>query len=336
MIDESVWQALEARQQTPGRSTRRLHPDSPHDIQVSVTHPALRRMLLIGTDARTADSVRQEIHGLPATRGLQLNLSSVFGNRHELQVMLTDDELAEVFTPLASDIAEVVRDAPTTETAAKAAVRRYVRWQQLLRSVAREGLSRQARCGLFGELHFLLEYVLPAVDQHMAVNSWTGPRQTNQDFQLPGAAVEVKATTARSPRTIQIANERQLDTADSTPLALVHVVLDDRRQGIGRSLNTLVDEIRSRLSSSPSAAQRFEGLLVQAGYLPNQRDLYDHDRYTPRRSEFWTVGEGFPRIVEAELPPGVGNCTYTIDVSALTAHSLTAAQLVDLIRGTHG
>lgn len=97
----------------------------------------------------------------------------------------------------------------------------------------------------------------------------------------------------------------------------------------------MVDEIRARLTS-PSASQRFESLLVQAGYLPNQRDLYDHDRYTLRRGEFWTVGQGFPRIVEAELPPGVGNCTYTIDVSALAPHSVTAEALVDLIRGTHG
>ncbi|MFJ5233044.1 PD-(D/E)XK motif protein [Kitasatospora sp. NPDC088391] len=335
MIDESMWQELEARQQTPGRSTRRLHPDSPHDIQVSVAHPTLRRMLVLGTDARTADAVRQEIHELQATRGLQLNLSSVSGNRYELQVMLTDDELTEVFTPLVSDIAEVVSNAPTTETAAEAAVHRYIRWQQLLRSVSRDGLSRQARCGLFGELHFLLEYVLAAVDQHTAISSWTGPRQANQDFQLPGAAVEVKATTARAPRTVQIASERQLDTADSTPLALAHIVLDDRQRGLGMSLNALVDEIRARLSS-PSTSQRFESLLVQAGYLSNQRDLYDHDRYTLRRCDFWTVGEGFPRIVEAELPPGVGNCTYTVDVSALATHSVTAEALVDLIRGTHG
>ena len=236
---------------------------------------------------------------------------------------------------LISDIAEVVRDAPTTETAAEAAVRRYVRWQQLLRSVSREGLSRQARCGLFGELHFLHEYVLTTVDQHTAVSSWTGPLQTNQDFQLPGVAVEVKATTARSPQTVHIASERQLDTVDSTPLALVHVVLDDRQRGLGMSLNALVNEIRGRLSS-PSAAQRFENLLIHAGYLPNQRDLYDHDRYTLRRSEFWTVEEGFPRIVEAELPPGVSNCTYTIDVSALANHCVTAEILVNLIRGTHG
>ncbi|GAA3961699.1 hypothetical protein GCM10023085_50160 [Actinomadura viridis] len=335
MIDENMWQELETRQQTPGRSTRRLYPDSPHDIHVAVTHPALRRMLLLGVDAMTTDTIRKEIYELPSTRGLQLNLSSMSGHRYELQVVLTDDELTEVFTPLVSDIVEVVRDAPTAETAAEAAVRRYVRWQQLLRSVAREGLSRQARCGLFGELHFLLEHVLTAVGQHTAISSWTGPRQTNQDFQLPGAAVEVKATTARSPRTIQIASERQLDTAGSTPLALAHFVLDDRQRGLGMSLNALVDEIRAHLTA-PSASQRFESLLIQAGYLPSQRDIYDQDRYTLRRSEFWAVGEGFPRIVEAELPPGVGNCAYTIDVSALSSHSVTAETLVDLFRGTHG
>jgi hypothetical protein len=200
--------------------------------------------------------------------------------------------------------------------------------------VARGGLSRQSRCGLFGELYFLLEYVLPAVDQLTAVNSWTGPKHTNQDFQLPGVAVEVKATTARSAHAVQIASERQLDTVDSTPLALVQIVLDDRQRGLGTTLNALVNEIRSRLTS-PSASERFENLLIHVGYLPNQRDLYDHDRYTLRRSTFWTVEEGFPRIVEAALPPGVSNCTYTIDVSALANHSVTAEILVDLIRGTH-
>jgi hypothetical protein len=335
VISDIMWHELEAHQQTPGRSTRRLHPESPHDIQLSVTHPALRRMLLLGTDAKTADTVRQEIHELQSTRGLQMNLSSVSGNRYELQIMLTDDELAEVFTPLVSDIADVVKDASTAESAAEAAIRRYVRWQQLLRSVAREGLSRQARCGLFGELHFLREYVLTTLDQHMAVNSWTGPLQTNQDFQLPGVAVEVKTSTARSPQTVQIASERQLDTVDSTPLALVHVVLDDRQHGLGVTLNTLADEIRVRLTS-PSVSQRFENLLIQVGYLRSQRDLYDHDRYTLRHSEFWLVGEGFPRIVEAGLPPGVGNCTYTIEVSALDTYRITTESLVDLMRGTYG
>lgn len=335
MISDIMWNELEAHQQIPGRSTRRIHPSSPHDIRVSVTHPAHRRMLLLGIDAKAADAIRSEIHDLQATRGLQINLSSVSGNRYELQIMLTDDELAEVFTPLISDIAEVVRDVPTAESAAEAAVRRFVHWQRLLRAVSREGLARQARCGLFGELYFLLDYVLDTVDQPTAVSSWTGPRQTNQDFQLPGAAIEVKATTARSPGTVQIASERQLDTAGATPLILVHIVLDDRQRGLGTTLNALADEIRARLTS-PSASQRFENLLVQAGYLPNQRDLYDHERYTLRHTDFWAVQDGFPRLIEADLPPGVGNCAYTIDVSALSSYSITAERLVDLIRGTHG
>ncbi|KJY36951.1 PD-(D/E)XK motif protein [Streptomyces sp. NRRL S-495] len=335
MIDESLWQELEVHQQVPGRSVRRLHPDSPHDIRVSVTHPGLRRMLLLGADAKAADIVRQEIRDLPPTRGLHLSMSAVSSWQYEIQVMLTDDELGEVFTPLVADIADVVREAPTNETAMEAAVRRYVRWQQLLRSVTREGLSRQSRHGLFGELHFLLAYGLPAVGQHVAVESWTGPRKTEQDFQLPGAAVEVKTSATRAPSLIQIASERQLDVNGATPLVLAHFVLDDRRRGLGMTLNALVDEIRAVLTS-PSTSLRFEGTLVQAGYLPSQRDLYDDDRYTIRRTEFWQVGTGFPRIIESDLPAGVGNCTYTIDVSALDNHSVSADALIAFIRGTHG
>ncbi|MFE0267858.1 PD-(D/E)XK motif protein [Nocardiopsis alba] len=334
MIDENLWQELESRQRTAGRSTRRLHPESSHDLHLAVAHPTLRRMLLVGTDAKTADIIRPEIHELRATRGLQLNLSSVTGNRYELQVVLTDDELAEVFTPLVSDIADVILKTPTAEAAAEAMVRRYVRWQQLLRSVSREGLPLRSRAGLFGELYFLLTYAIPAVGERTAIRSWTGPQQASQDFQLPGAAVEVKATTSRSARSIQVMNERQLDTTGSTSLALAHVVLDSRQSGHGQSLNSLVNEVGERLTS-PSSIRRFENLLVQAGYLQSQRDLYDHDLYTLRRDEFWVIDDGFPRIVEADLPFGVRECTYTIDVSALDTHSVTSEALVELIRGTH-
>ncbi|MFD3890264.1 PD-(D/E)XK motif protein [Streptomyces microflavus] len=335
MIDETIWRDLEDPQPGAGRSVRRLFPESPHHIHLSVTHPGRRRMLLLRADARAADRIRRLLVDLPRTSGLSLSLSSISPREFELQVSLTADDLREVFSPLVEDIAEVVRHTDTGETALEAAVQRFLHWQQLMRTVSRDGLGNEGRRGLFGELYFLREYLLPWIPHVAAVSAWTGPEGTPQDFQLARAAVEVKTTTAKSPRTMRIANERQLDDTGVEALLLTQIAVDERRGGAGESLNTLVDSVRSRLDS-PLARARLDAQLIRVGYFPHQRDLYEEPRFTLRRTDLWKVVDGFPRIVESDLDQGVGNCTYDIDVSALEAHRVTTDQVSELIRGTDG
>ncbi|GAA1907871.1 hypothetical protein GCM10009837_34450 [Streptomyces durmitorensis] len=335
MIDESIWRELETPQPGAGRSVRRLFPESPHDIHLSVTHPGHRRMLLLRADARAADRVRRLLVDLPQASGLSLSLSSISPREFELQVSLTADDLREVFSPLVEDIAEVVRDTDSGETALEAAVRRFLHWQQLMRTVSRDGLGSEGRRGLFGELYFLREYVLPAIPHTAAVSAWTGPEGTAQDFQLTHAGVEIKTTTVKSPSTVRISNERQLDDTGVEALLLAQISVDERRGGSGESLNTMVDSVRSEIDN-PLARARLDAQLIRAGYFPNQRDFYDEPRFTLRRADLWKVADGFPRIVESDLAQGVGNCIYDISVSALEQHRVSTAEVAELIRGTDG
>ncbi|MGY5120548.1 PD-(D/E)XK motif protein [Streptomyces sp. 900105755] len=334
MIDENLWKDLEAPQPDRGRSTRRLFPESAHDIRLGVTHPGRRRMLLLRADARAADLVRPLLNDLPQTHGLHLSCSSLSARDFELQVSLTADTLREVFTPLAEDIARTVKDAPG-DTVLEAAVRRFLHWQQLMRTVGVDGLGKEARRGLYGELHFLREHLLDNLPPLSAVEAWTGPEGTNQDFQLPACAVEVKSTVAKNPVTLRIASERQLDDTGVSRLFLLLVSLDERRGGSGESLNTTVDRVRSLLLS-PVAVARLDTQLARIGYFPHQRELYDEPRYTLRRVDMWNVSGSFPRLVEADLPAGVGDCSYEISVSALERHRATSQEVIGLIRGTDG
>jgi hypothetical protein len=249
-------------------------------------------------------------------------------------LVLTANELREVFNPLVTDVADTVRDAPGAATALTAAVDRFERWQELLRAVGRDGLGLEARRGLVGELLVLRHHVLPNADPAEAVESWTGPRGANQDFQLTGVAIETKSSTAKRPRNIRIASERQLDGAGTPSLLLALLLLDERRGGIGESLNRVVDRIRERLSS-PVVRADFDGRLIQAGYLPGQRELYDEPRYTVRDLRFWHVRGEFPRLTEANLPDGVGDCTYHVSTSGLDQYRATADEVTELIRESH-
>ncbi|WP_033821917.1 PD-(D/E)XK motif protein [Kitasatospora sp. MBT63] len=331
-VTEEDWLALENAPLTAsGRSTRRIHAGSPHDIFISVAHPSRRRMLFLQTDAFAAEGIVRSLGRLPQTAGLELALTAVSRQQYELQVVLTADDLREVFTPLVTDIAEAAKDKLSSLEALVAVVNRFDHWQNLLRSIGREGLGAEARRGLFGELLVLRDLLLGAVSPHTAVESWVGPTSADQDFQLSGTAVEVKTTSAKATGTVRIASERQLDDTGLTAMALALVVVDERRGGLGQSLNGIVDEIRDLLASS-SARRALDGLLVRAGYLPVHRDVYDEPRYTLRDLRFWRVTGSFPRIVESALPEGVSNCVYDVQLSGLDDLRLTQAEVKDLIR----
>ncbi|CAM5467089.1 PD-(D/E)XK motif protein [Streptomyces aurantiogriseus] len=331
-VTESEWNTLESGQQRPGRSVLRLHPQAPVDIFLSVSHPSRQRMLVLRSDARAADHIVRSVGRLPRAAGLEMNLTAVSRVEYELQVILTAEDLREVFNPLVTDVAEKVREASGAAEALTAAVDRFGRWQDLLRTVARDGLGPEARRGLYGELHLLGRHLLSSISQSDAVDAWTGPTGANQDFQLPEVAIETKTSVAKRPRSVHIASERQLDGTGTPTLLLALAVLDERRGGSGESLNRCVDRIRQQLTSA-SARARFDGRLVQVGYLPGQRDLYDEPRYTLRDLHFWHVREGFPRIVEKDLPEGVGDCSYNIGISGLGDYRVTADEVVGMIRG---
>ncbi|MDQ0933344.1 PD-(D/E)XK motif protein [Streptomyces turgidiscabies] len=332
-ISESDWIELEdAPQAASGRSMRRIHSRSPHDIFLSVSHPGRQRMLVFQADATAAEGVVRSLGRLPQTAGLELSLTSLSRHQYELQVVLTADDLREVFTPLASDIATTAKDELTSLEALTAVVSRFGHWQNLLRSVGRDGLGAEARRGLFGEILVLREQIVTSLPQSEAVAAWTGPTGANQDFQCPAVAVEVKTTNARNAGTVRIASERQLDGTGTSSLLLALVTLDERRGGLGQSLNVLVDQVRHHLAN-PGARARFDGLLIQAGYLPGQRDLYDEPRYTTRDVRFWEVRDGFPRVVESELPVGVSDCSYSLALSGLDQYRLSDAEVGNLIRG---
>jgi hypothetical protein len=334
-VTEDDWQTLESPQDTPGRSSISLYTDSPLDIHLAVSHPGRQRMLVLRTDARSADPIVRSVSRLPKAAGIEMNLSAVSRVEYELQLVLTANDLNEVFNPLVADVADVARDAPDATGALSAAVQRFGRWQELLSAVGRDGLTVEARRGLYGELLVLGDVLLTQLSPAEAVAAWTGPTGTNQDFEMPDVAVETKASTAKRPRSIRIASERQLDGAGTAALLLGLVQLDERRGGTGESLNRRVDGIRRQLTD-PAARTRFDGLLIQAGYLPVQRDLYDEPRYTLRDLRFWHVRDDFPRLVESDLPEGVGDCSYRLDVSALSIYKAETDEVKELIGGSDG
>ena len=315
-ITEADWRQLRTDQHAHGITVRRVYPHSSQEIFIAIRHPDGLRMLTLGVDAHGATDVLRRLQALPRTRGLEVQFARSGDSKGELRFTLTDDNMREVFNPLASDIATTAQAQATAEKAVLAAFMRFEHWRHMLQSLSETGLTPEARRGLFGELTVLRDYLLPALPAPDAVRAWTGPTAANQDFQVEDIAIEVKTSSGKEPQTLVISNERELDGTGVTLLLLAHLSLDERRGGHGESLNSLISAIRADISD-PTATMLLDDLLVRAGYLQQQRELYSEPRYAVRRRNFWRVVGEFPRIVESDLRPGVGDCRYRITTAGL-------------------
>lgn len=327
---ELAWAALEAETGHDGQVSRRLLPSSGHDLHARLDL-ADRSRTLRYTCPWTGDPPTQ----LPQSQAVRTR-AGISGGVLRVDVTLTDPLFASPFTSLANDVAGATASATSHDAALTALLTRLEHWQELLARLRENGMDPQQRRGLFGELHTLHTHVLPHTAPATAIRGWTGPQRANQDVQLDSCAIEVKTTSGQQPQALVVANERELDDTGTGLLLLLHLSLDERRGGTGSSLNEAADLIDQQLSGRPEVRSEYRDRLEQAGYLPHQRHLYDEPRYEPRGESCFQVGDGFPRITESQLAPGVGAVRYSITLAACQPHAVAIDRLHQAVRDQNG
>lgn len=295
--------------QGEGRLLRRIHPAAVADLHVGLVKPGNQRMITITVPHAECPPGER----LPSTRGTH----SAFGTPQPdgdipVELRLIDPAARDVFVALAEDVSSAAAGAATHAGAVDAWVARLRRWQRLLDRIPRDGLSVEVQRGLYAELWVLRDIVAPAVGTLSAVEGWTGPEPALHDFQLPGAAIEVKSTAGAQHQVLRISSERQLDETGADSLYLAHLSVD-ARQGGGETLPEMVDSVRG-LARGGSAEAALEERLGEAGYLDVHAPRYTAG-YTLRRVSAYRVEEGFPRIIERDLVDGVGDVRYSVAVT---------------------
>jgi hypothetical protein len=325
-----VWNELQALTApgAVGRFKRRVHPESPLDLFVGVAKPANQRLLMmLASEASLGEASR-----LPSSQGVEARIvrPGEDGREVTLELALIDPRFTDIFTALAADIIDSIATITNEYEAVSEFVGRLRRWQQFLEESGLEGLSPERQRGLFAEL-WLARDLLDDLDPTSVIQAWTGPDHTSHDFQFGPCAVEVKGTAAKQHQVLRIVSERQLDDTGVDSLYLFHLSLDVHR-GAGATLPSLIELLRSRLQNT-AVAHVLEAKLIQHGYLEQQRELYEDAGYTPRESNLFRVRDGFPRIIERDLVPGVGDVHYSISVAECKHFSVDRAVLIDEIKG---
>jgi hypothetical protein len=317
-IDE-IWRELEAEIRSEASwLTRLARPQTGYPILVGLEQATRTRALLLPVGKKDLPH-RTE---WPEYRSLELALMALNSTPH-LCVRLRESSFADVFSALAEDVVPRIGACPDGKRAVSILMDRLHLWQKFLKS-AGQGLSLEDQKGLWGELYTLRSHMLPGRGATEALAGWKGRAAAHQDFQFPDGAVEIKTTSAKQPLSIRITSERQLDNTGVGNLFLHVLVVDEREvpagdEGPGLSLPGLIAGIREQLSDEAVMLALFNDRLIEAGWLDPMASRYEGRRWTLRAEHTYRVAGDFPRIIEASLPPGIGDVSYAISLYACAA-----------------
>lgn len=308
MKTESPWHDL-ATPQLGALSARRADPDHPFDFFYAVNAES---QLMLALKLSSAVHHDQDLPRLKGLRTLWIDKS------HELHLVLAKAQDVDLFALLCKDLITFTSGAQSDADCIELLCTRLLKWQRLLSRGGPRLLDAHEIRGLFAELSFFQQELLPRFGP-AAVQAWKGPSGFPQDFAVDNKVFEIKSHLVGSPQSVRISSPSQL-WVDSTNLYLCVYHLAEGSAG-GRCLGALVDELTTALGASASAADEFEEKLASLGYL----DLpeYRSQMFTLVKLDTFTVANDFPRIIPAKLMPGIQEVTYSIQLTALSPFETT-------------
>lgn len=321
-----LWEILEEQASGHGEVRRRIHPESVANLWLVVYSPGLVRALRVAVEPANSD-----LGDLPSGSGIDVRCNVVVGTGNVLEIQLTSHTYEDIFDAFVADMASTAAGAQDAASVPGLVAARVRRWQAFLREHI-EGLTPAQQRGLFGELH-VLTFALGSIDRERATRGWVGPSGAPQDFNFGATAIEVKTSAGKNPQRVRISSERQLDNAHLDHLLLWHVSVDERI-GLGETLPEAVQRTRGLVCGTP-AEPAFEEALFAAGYHAAHEGRYTTG-YSVRSSQIFEIRDSFPRLMESDCPPGLGDVHYSIELGALAAFEVHRPFVDGLLRSRHG
>tara|TARA_Y100000310_G_scaffold278453_1_gene296901 strand:+ start:51 stop:1037 length:987 start_codon:yes stop_codon:yes gene_type:complete len=302
-----IWSELEDTK-PPEDSSYRLKTIHKYGLMAGISGTDGRRVMVF--ELPENHKIRYNL--LPHWIGLDIKLSSdISGLSQALIFVLVSDEI-ELFDFLILKLISMLDSISSVEKLEGNILNFLERMDSFFKNY-KEGLSETAQQGLYGELFFLINYILKYSETAFGLDYWRGHSRKHQDFCLPGGYIEVKTTAQKEHKTATISNEKQLDERNLSSLYL-YVLCVRKLETDGQTLVEIVDQIRSTISSSEGDVLKFNRYLQEAGYFDEHDERYKITHYIKDEDFLFEIRDEFPRIID--LPIGVGLNSYTIALSS--------------------
>ncbi len=306
-----AWASLSGDDPTPGWQAIALPPAGPVEVQAGRRSPDNAESVLLGFSSAQLATAEK----LPEGQGFVVERANP-EHSGQLRLALTRrfSGSAELFAAMACDVVGALDEAASSGAGESKLLRVFIRrvsaWQEFMRKGS-QALSPEAEIGLVGELTVLKAIVDAGVSHAVAVESWVGPLDGVQDFELGIGAIEVKATLSADGFPVKVGSLEQLDDSMRQPLFLAGVRF--RQAETGKSLSDMVDELRESTKIDVEAVTILSDRLIAAGYFDIHAERYVR-RFIVMDIRVITVDSTFPRLTHATVPSGITHASYRIEL----------------------
>lgn len=236
------------------------------------------------------------------------------GNTVELNIYLLDNDLKDIFSLFVQNILEDIVSCVTESEAITTTLNVISKWKKLFDKINFNGLSNEEQKGLIGELLFFNELLDNQKLSANILNAWSGPDFEDKDFAFGSIGIEIKLTSSKYPK-LKITSERQLDAQSLSELFLILYTTEEVKDG-GVSLNSLIEQTKQRVSVNLAELRYFNERLMQLGYMEEDKEQYNK-MYSVKKTFGFVITSDFPKIIKSQLPLGVYNTSYLIELSAV-------------------
>ena len=231
----------------------------------------------------------------------------------ELYIYLLDNDLKDIFSLFIQNILEDLIKGTTENEALTITLNVISKWKKLFDKINFSGLSLGQQKGIIGELLFIDFLLKNGIMPSKILKAWSGADYDDKDFTFGPTGIEIKLTSAKLPK-IQITSERQLDTKNLDSLFLILYATEEVKEN-GFSLNSLIEQIQKNILTTEERTFFNEKLLL-LGYREDDQEYYNK-MYSLKKVYGFRVSADFPKIIKSQLPLGIFNTSYSIELSAI-------------------
>lgn len=306
-----AWASLSGDDPTPGWQAIALPPAGPVEVQAGRRSPDNAESVLLGFPSAQFSAAEK----LPEGQGFVVERANP-EHSGQLRLALTRrfSGNAELFAAMSCDVVGALDEAASScadeSRLLRVFIRRVSAWQEFMRKGS-QALSPESEIGLVGELTVLKAIVDAGVSHAVAVDSWVGPLDGIQDFELGTGAIEVKATLSADGFPVKVGSLEQLDDSMRQPLFLAGVRL--RPAETGQSLPEMVEGLRESTRIGMEAVAILSDRLIAAGYFDVHSERYVR-RFIVMDIRVIAIDSTFPRLTHATVPSGITHASYGIEL----------------------
>lgn len=257
-----------------------------------------------------------EAYTLPSTKLLNVTYGRESDNVYWICFDLMQPAAKNVFYTFCGDMVSAISGIAYISEGLKTIKNRFNTWINLFKKDSGQ-TSVEVLKGLFGELYFLKNYMIPKYGIKEAVLSWSGPDDTSKDFSVDLDWYEVK-TVAAGAVTVKISSIQQLSSNVPGKLEIVKVENMSSEYNDGECcILQLFENILGKISDE-EVREYFISRVTSFGLAVTDEAV--QNRYKVVSVTGYRVADGFPRVTEKEVPYGeIGKLTYELIINMLNS-----------------